>query len=181
MEEKKEEEEEEEEKILDTNWIDEFKMYEGFYLDDLHEVKINCVYVDRDNNIVKVKEENYKMQKPNHISREEIIGILKQRTVMETKKYNVLTILKYNVDTDPVDVINVKKKCTDNFLSSIKNIDSVVFSPSIHMFHELNQLYFIFYEKTSSKRGKTKRVYINNKNKHAKTLHNRNDNSTIEY
>ena len=59
----------------------------------------------------------------------------------------------------------------DNFLVPIKNIDAITFEKTINMFQDLNDLLFIFYEKSDeelkrSSNNVTKKVYLNQKSKH---------------
>jgi hypothetical protein len=60
-----------------------------------------------------------------------------------------------------------EKSYTDEYLVSIKNIDTIKFDRTINMFQDLNDLFFIFYEKSDKKEIKniTKKVYLNTKNK----------------
>jgi len=59
----------------------------------------------------------------------------------------------------------------DNFLVPIKNFDSITFEKTINMFQDLNDLLFIFYEKSDEELKKsannaTKKVYFNQKTNH---------------
>ena len=160
--------------ILDDNWIIDFenkdKLYQDFYKDDVYFTNINFIYINRENEIEKIVNENFIMSTQNYITREEIIGILKKKSINNenNKKYTVLSILKYNISLDVEDVfsfLNVHSY-TDNFLVSIKNIDTIKFERTINMFQDLNDLFFIFYEKSEKKEIKniTKRVFIKPKN-----------------
>ena len=67
---------------LDTSWINEFekvdKDYESFYMEKLNYVKITLIYVNKLNEIDKVKEDKIFINNANIISKEEIIEILKK-------------------------------------------------------------------------------------------------------
>ena len=43
----------------------------------------------------------------------------------------------------------MKSDNNDNFLTVIKNIDAVPFEKTINMLHDLNDIIFIFYEKSN--------------------------------
>ena len=172
---------EDEYKILDNDWIQEFekidKDYESFYAEDLQYVKLQCIYINKLNEIDCVKEEKIIMNEVNYISREHIIGILKKKSFNNNKRYNILSLLKYNIDIEPANVKHFLKSPNDTytFLTSVKNIDAIPFKKSIHMFHDLNDLIIIFYEKyeennmrLSSKKNQTKKVYIKHSD-HKKT------------
>ena len=163
---------------LDDNWIIDFenkdKLYQDFYKDDIYFTNINFIYVNQENEIEKIISENFIMSTPNYITREEIIRILKKKSLNceNNKKYTLLSLLKYNISLNVEDVTTFLKvkSYSDDFLISIKNIDTIKFDKTINMFQDLNDLFFIFYEKTDKKEIKniTKRVYF--KPKYNKTI-----------
>lgn len=157
---------------LDTSWINEFekvdKDYASFYLEDLSYIKVTILYINNSNEIEKIKEEKIIMSKPNCISREEIIGILKRNSINKDKKFTIMTMLKYNLDLEPVDVRNFLLNNGNNssYLSVIKDVDEIYLNRSISMFQDLNNLIIIFYEnekiekQKKTENGKTKRIYF---------------------
>jgi hypothetical protein len=155
---------------LDDDWINNFentdKLYKDFYKDDLYYVNLRVLYINRNNEIEKLKHESFLMSKPNHITREEIIEILKKNSIDNDKKYSLLSILKYNIILEPDDVkFYLNDKNTQEYLSVIKNIDEVAFNKSINMFHDLNDLILIFYEKSLELKkpdanNTTKKIYL---------------------
>ena len=159
---------------LDDNWIIDFenkdKLYQDFYKDDIYFTNINFIYVNQENEIEKIISENFIMSTPNYITREEIIRILKKKSLNceNNKKYTLLSLLKYNISLNVEDVTTFLKvkSYSDDFLISIKNIDTIKFDKTINMFQDLNDLFFIFYEKSDKKEIKniTKRVYFKSKN-----------------
>jgi hypothetical protein len=174
--------------LLDTNWIYEFekidKDYETFYLEDLRYVNLTILYINSSNEIAKMKEEKFFMKNPNVISREEILGILKRNNNQNKKTFHMMTILKYNIDLEPLEVRkflleNIKIDASQ-YLSVIKYVDEIHWNRSISMFHNINNLYIIFYEnvdtnnvpKDNNTKNKTKRVYMNTPSlsSHNKTL-----------
>jgi hypothetical protein len=170
--------------VLDEEWINEFdktdKLFQDFYLDDIYYTDIHFVYINTSNDIEKIKEEHFLLSIPNYISREEIIGLLKRNTILNNKKYSILSILKCNVTLKPEEIRNFLKSSNltdylDNFLVPIKNIDAITFEKTISMFQDLNDLLFIFYEKShdeikKSSNNVTKKVYLNQKSNHKNTI-----------
>lgn len=171
--------------FLDENWINEFektdKLFQDFYLDDIYYIKIHYIYINLNNNIEKINEEQLLLSNPNYITREEIIGLLKRNIIENKKKYSLLSILKCNITIKPEEIKNFLKSnnLTDylnNFIEPIKNIDTIKFEKTICMFQDLNDLLFIFYEKDKknknlkSSKNVTKKVWINNKVKHKTTI-----------
>jgi hypothetical protein len=171
---------------LNDDWINNFeksdKLYQDFYKDDVYYANLQFIYLNRSNEIDKIKQETFLMTIPNMISREEIIGILKKNLIEDDKRYTLLSILRYNIILDVEDVKNfvIKKNSlllTDNFLSVIKNIDAISFKKTINMFHDLNELIFVLHEKTrvvntnnnntndTNYNNITKKIYLKNTNK----------------
>lgn len=151
---------------LDNDWITDFekidKNYENFYKEDLQYIRIHCIYVDLNDSIQKITEEKIFFNNLNSISRDEILGILKKNSVVENRKYNISSILKYNIDLEPLDMKDFFKK-DYNFLTVIKNIDTIPLNKTINMFHDLNNLFIIFYEKEDNKKishSQTKKINI---------------------
>jgi len=175
-----EEDEKEEEKKLDINWIEEFekvdKDYESFYKEDLLYVKIIIIYINNNNEIDKLKEEKV-LIKNNIISREAIIGILKKNHIKDDKKYTIMSMLKYNIDLEPIDIrnflldetyeetidIGMENNNDDSFLSIVKNVDEINWNKTISMFQDLNNLFIIFYENPKVKENTHK---ISNSNRY---------------
>jgi|LakMenE18May11ns_1017448.scaffolds.fasta_scaffold9902860_2 hypothetical protein len=160
---------------LDDEWINNFeqtdKLYSDFYKDDLYYITLRVLYINRENEIDKLKQESLLISKPNVISREEILGILKKNSIDNDKRYTLISILKYNITLDVDEIKNyLQSNETLSYLSVIKNIDTVVFEKSISMFHDLNDLILVFYEKSNELKKKninnsTKKIYLNASNK----------------
>jgi len=138
---------------LDDEWINEFektdKLYQDFYKDDLYYINLRVIYVNRENEIDKIKHESLLLSNKNIISEEEILGILKKNSIDNERKYTLLSILRYNIILEPDDVKNyLLNNENKDYLSVIKNIDDIIFQKSITMFHDLNDIILIFYEKS---------------------------------
>ena len=187
----------EEDTILDSKWIDDFqsqdKEYEKYYKNDLHHIKLHCIYVNVNNEIERIKKEEVHLRSVNYVSREEIIGILKRNSICNNKRYSVLSILKYNIDIEPSDVpfflmdrssSSSSSSSSNTFLTSIKNIDAIPLNQSINMFSNLNNLFIVYNEKVmlannnnnnntanttnTHHHNTTKKIYINPVYRHKK-------------
>ena len=135
---------------LDDEWINNFektdKLYQEFYKDDVYYINLRAFYINRENEIDKIKNETLLMKSPNIISREEIIEILKKKSVDDERRYTLLSILRYNINLEPDEVKNyLLTRENKEYLSVIKNIDTVVYEKTINMFQDLNDLIFIYY------------------------------------
>lgn len=164
---------------LDDEWINDFentdKLYQDFYKDDLYYINLRVIYVNRENEIDKVKHESFLLSNKNIISENEILGMLKKNSIDNERKYALLSILRYNIILEPDDVKKyLLNKENQNYLSVIKNIDDIIFQKSITMFHDLNDIIVIFYEKSTEfvKNNNTKKIYLRSLNTNKKTLKN---------
>ena len=171
---------------LDDEWINNFektdKLYEDFYKDDLYYINLRILYINRNNEIDKIKHESFLLTTKNYISREEILGILKNNSTDNETNYSLLSILKYNINLEPDEVKNYLKNYNENdkycnYLSAIKNIDAILFEKSITMFHDLNDLIFIFHEKSkelvNQNKNNISRKHLNSSKPSKKTIKNR--------
>jgi hypothetical protein len=166
---------------LDDNWIQQFentdKLYMDFYKDDLYYVTLRIIYVNIHSEIDKIKQESFLMSKPNYITQEEILGLLKKHSVDSDRRYSLLSILRYNVDLESEDVPHYLANNDTNdtndpqtifnssYLSVIKHIDTIKFEKSINMFHDLNDIILIFYEKSDELKKRninntTRKIYL---------------------
>ena len=162
----------------DDSWIKEFEkkeeLYQDFYADDIFFTKLHFVYVDRENAIEKITEENFLMSVKNQIERHELIQILKRITMVDGNKYSLLSILKCNIQITQDNVKNFLSSSNlsdfyDDFVIPVKNIDTIYFEKSINMFQDLTDVFFILYKEANNySQNTTKRVYISKLNKKTK-------------
>ena len=162
----------------DDLWIKEFEkkeeLYQDFYADDIFFTKLHFIYVDRENAIEKITEENFLMSIKNQIERHELIQILKRVTTVDNNKYSLLSILKCNIQITQDNVksflsSNNLSDFYDEFVTPVKNIDTIYFEKSINMFQDLTDVVFILYKEESNySQNTTKRVYITKLNKKPK-------------
>ena len=165
---------------IDFSWIDDFdameKPYEHYYLEDIQTIHVHFAYLNQNQEIIKMNQENVILQRPNILSKEELITLINKNNILNDKKYKLFSILKFNIDLDPIHLNNfLKKQDTSvnyNFLHVIKNIDNIKFNKSIGMFHDLNEIMLFFEDYgTKNKHKYTKRFLFNklNQMKHRKT------------
>jgi hypothetical protein len=168
---------------LDDDWINKFeetdKLYKDFYKEDLYYINLQIIYINRGNEIEKLKQESFLMSKPNYISNDEVLEILKKHSIDNDKRYTLLSILKYNISLEPEEIKSYLNNGENNeYLSIIKNIDAITFQKSINMFHDLNDLILIFYEKSLELKNPdanntTKKVYLRSLSTNKKTIRKR--------
>ena len=160
---------------LDDDWINNFEktdeLYQDFYKDDLYYINLKYIYVSRANEIEKIKQESFLMSRPNYISREEILQILKKSVTDDDRRYSLLSILKYNITLDAEEIKkfvlheDIQDNVERNYLKIVKNIDAIGLEKTINMLHDLNDIILIFYEKsnelkTVNPHTSTKKIYL---------------------
>jgi hypothetical protein len=93
---------------LDTTWINEFeeldKDFNSYYKEDLSFIRINYIYVNTENEIMNISEENCLFKRPGMLSKEELIGLIKRNSINNEVKYSLLSLLKYNIDFEPINL-----------------------------------------------------------------------------
>ena len=173
---------------LNDDWIHNFektdKLYQDFYKDDLYYINLKYLYINSNNEIEKINHETFLLSVSNKITREEVLRILKRSKSMNNVHYSLLSILRYNIFIDAIDVRDflLYPIVDSKYLSVIKNIDTITFEKTISMFQDLNELIFLFYEKTNltkdnNTNSSTKKIYlttnktnVNTSKRHNKTI-----------
>lgn len=168
--------------ILNDDWIIDFEkkdlFFKEFYKDDIYYTNVHIVYINNNMEIVQIKEDTFLLSKSNIITREEIVGILKRKSCNNNKQYKLVSILKYNITLEPENVSKYLNGDYDavkeySFLEDIKHVDAIHFEKSISLFHDLTDIYCIFYEKSKEPKNNhnsTKKIVLTTK--HKKTVRN---------
>jgi hypothetical protein len=88
-----------------------------------------------------------------------------------------LSILKYNITLDAEDIKNFVLEPNEErtYLKVIKNIDAIPLEKTINMLHDLNDVIFIFYEKSTelkevNSNTSTKKIYLRSLSSNKKTI-----------
>lgn len=159
---------------LDISWIQQFEKtdneYKIYYAEDITFIIVHYIYLNIDNEIEKIKEEKILLKIPGTILRDELLSIIKHNLILNEMKYSLMSILKFNIHLKPIHLNTFLKNHTEcGTLQSIKNIDTIKFDKSISMFHDINDLFILFYPKINSEtKNKTKRFKDVNTNKKTK-------------
>jgi hypothetical protein len=139
---------------LDSSWLEEFenleKVYKDFYTESITFTKLRTIYVNKSNEIEKMNEEKILFKNKGVLTKEELISIIKHNSFSNKVKYSLLSILKFNIDLEPIYIKSfIKNKLSSNgqhFLHSIRHIDDIPFDKTISMFQDLNELIIVFHE-----------------------------------
>ena len=176
---------------LDESWIKNFDemdfVYSEYYKSDIYFVKFTFIYVNKENEIFKIKEELFFLKNPNIITREELIAIIKKNSILFNKRHSLLSLLKFNITIDPENIKYLLKteenleNHVKKYITVLKNIDEIVLDKTISMYQELNNIIIIYYEKIIdndnnlynkvNRNNTTKKVYLHkNSSNYKKTL-----------
>ena len=163
---------------LDTSWLDEFenldKEYKDYYTEELLFIRCHFVYINKTGEIEKIREQTVHLSTPGVIKKEELLTMITHNMVSNDVKYRLLSILKYNINFDPLHLRTFLKPKNDiigsSFLSQIDTIDTIKLDKSISMFHDINDIFILFCEKDNTvervdRFTKKRNVNANNKTK----------------
>jgi len=144
-------ERDEEDTKLDNQWIVDFEktnnLYNDFYKDNIYYINIFFIYINKNNEIEKLKTEQFLLSELNVLSKIELMQILKNNIIDNQIKYNLLSILKYNITLENQDIdrfLNTNEN--DIFLTPINNIGNIYFNKTINTFQDLNDLIILLNE-----------------------------------
>lgn len=157
--------EEDEDLEIDTSWITEFEKvdrdYSSFYKEDVATIQLRFVYINKNNEVQTTKQDTLLLEKVNVISQEEVMDIIHRHSLFHGKQYSILSILKYNIDLEPIDVRDFLLNPNSNsFLSPVNTVHSIPLNKTISMFQDLNNVTILFREASILANTKTKKVII---------------------
>ena len=145
---------------LNKIYENEKKLYK-YYKNNIFFICLNCIYIDINKNILKIKKENIEINN-NFLSKQNILNIINKNNKICKKEFKIFSIGKYNFNINIENINkynnNIKK---DTFFESLKSIKDIYWLKTIPIFEKLNSLYLFFIEKSNNK---TKKIY-NKKNK----------------
>ena len=155
---------------LDNSWVEKYKIlekdYNKFYKEKCKKINIYFFYVNENNAIESMVKIDYLLNENGKILKNNLIYLIKNYQYFSNKKYQLISLLKYNFTVEPEEVIDFTTKKGD-YLSSQRFLDDITFEDTITIFQDLNSLFFVFYSKKPSTRT-TKKVIINQKNRKTK-------------
>jgi hypothetical protein len=180
---------ESDDETLDTSWLDEFKQaeasYNNFYKEPVNSIRLYMLYINELKEIALCVKNRYKLDAENCLTRERILPLIQHYQQQNGQQYKLHSLLRYNIDLNPEEISDYVNETTPShlssssrFLTSEKYLDNISYKDSITMFHNLNALYFIFYEvpKKACNQSNTKRIKLvthtakTKRNNHKKNL-----------
>jgi len=136
--------------------------YTDFYQHDVEEIKVFFFFVNKENVIDKITEEIVALEETNILKKEQIIELIHNNMQQSGIRYNVDSILKYNITLAPLEITNfINTNDTPEYLNVVESIDDLYFEKTITSFYDLNSLIIIFRETQKKvKTSNTKKLSI---------------------
>jgi len=168
-----------EEYEIDNKWLKEIKDnekdYNDFYKEKPTSIKIYHLYVSRENQVVFSKTETYLLNTTNGkhatLHKDTLISIIKNNSSSNNIQYKLLSLLKFNLDIDPEDIISlaIHKKDGSEYLSSESVLRDIIFNDSVCIFQDINSLFMVYHEKAVAvekpQQQQTRKIYLNSTTK----------------
>jgi hypothetical protein len=136
--------------VTDVVIGDNYDNYDKFYKEDITNINLKIIYINKENKVIKEKNNFITLTESNFLLREEIIGIIKNNNILDNIKYSLFSLLVYIINIDPQFITSFLKSKDPNigdpFLRSITNIDTIKLEKSIPIFKDVNEIIFIFHQ-----------------------------------
>lgn len=137
---------------LDISWTEKHErllnIHENYQKEQMDSIKICYIYVNLQSEIEQViceHETLVQLQNKSIISKERVLQLVQNKKFLNTFKYNIDSILLYNVSIEPENIQKyVNSEIVELFLKVYPIVDEILIHPSIFIFHEINCIYFIF-------------------------------------
>ncbi len=148
----------------DTTWISEFENvdepYKDFYREPVESISLYCLYVNRSRELFHINRATVHLE-AGQLPKNMLIDLLKEHMNHDGKPFRPISLLRYNVDIAPEDVLNyVRQPETFNLMKAATSIESMAWKDSIPLFQSMNGLYVIFYEKWDSGHDNTRKIQL---------------------
>ena len=143
-----------EEELFDDTWINNFESeddkYKIFYAGEINNIKVNCLYINKNKELEKITEKYINLKTNNKLEKGELIKLIKDNEKIDKYKYKLISILIYNFNLENTELKNFLKDNKDyDLLKKINNIDDYMFDESIKYFEKLNNIFIIFHNITN--------------------------------
>jgi hypothetical protein len=151
---------------FDDDWInkyeDEEEKYKIFYPEEVKYLKVNCLYINKKNELEKITEKEIHLNKGNKIEKEELVKLIRENEKMDKTKYKLISILLYNFNLENNELKNFLRGNQEfKLLNNLRNIDDYSFEPSLSYFHKINNIFIVFNALEKTNIPNTKRVKFN--------------------
>ena len=156
----------------EDDWIkkieEEDNLYNDFYYEKNENILVYYLYINKKKEIEHIKQDNIFLI-DSKIYKEKLMMMIRKNSFFNDMKYSLSTILQYNIDLMPEDVLYYLKKPKDFTFFNSKSISDIIWKDSISLFQNLNCLYIIYKER-NKKKADTKKIRIKRFNKTKKLI-----------
>ena len=159
---------------LDTSWLQKFKKeecsYNDFYKEPITSITLFILYV-KDKELIHV-DSNRCLLENGILDRDRIVSLIKHYEMREIK-YKLAALLRYNIELNPDEIHDYIKDelVTDRFMTPEKYLKNIHYNDSIHMFQDLNALYFIYEASSGVRLNQTKKIILHSQHKTKRNNH----------
>jgi hypothetical protein len=156
---------------IDDSWIKEFKeredIYNDFYKEETSNIRLYFLYVNTSNTLESIKSDSLILEEKGIVTKDQLVSIIKRNQRSNSIKYRLLSLIKFNIDVEPNDMISFIQQEDSNsgaFTTSEKYLNDIKFQDTVCMLQDLNSLFFVFYEDKHKKTQSTTKKIVFNSN-----------------
>ena len=131
-------------------------------------VQIFYIYVGN-SEIESLHKEQQLLTENSELLKEDIVNLIKNHQHLDNKRYKLKSLLRYNINVEPSNVLHVlphKEASFDPYLRNEKHLNTIKFEDTVYILQSMNAIFFVFSrdETKSSKQSpaNTKRIIFNN-------------------
>jgi hypothetical protein len=171
---------------IDDKWLRDFKEqeqnYNDFYKIKPTSIKMYFLYVNSHNVVEFFKNDTYLLNEQQDIAnnailhKDVLLSIIKNNMQLNGNNYKLISLLKFNLDVEPEDIINMtlNKQDGTEYLSSEKEIKDILFYDTICILQDINSLFFVYQHKLTINENHSN---SNSNNNNSNSNRNRNINN----
>ena len=139
---------------LDTSWIelfeDEEKYYTMFYPEKATEIKVNMLYINKENELEKIGEKMIYLNTSDKIKRNDLVKIIQENKKLDKIRYKLTSIRIYNIDLKHTDLKHfLNNHELYDFTRDMRTLEDYILEPTINCLQNLNRIYIIFSEENN--------------------------------
>lgn len=154
------------ESFIDTNWLENHnRLYNLSNIPEtefMNDIGIYFIYINKNFYIEKILFEKHILEKDinfSFLSKESVLKIIQtKKNITPTSKYKLIDILLFNIDNDHNEIEQINSKS----LINIPIFNNIQINKSIFVFHNINNIYFIFQENDNNQLRTTLKSILKN-------------------
>jgi hypothetical protein len=153
---------------IDQDYIKDFEeneeAYNKFYNQETKRIKLFYLYVNKNNEVYNIKIDNEIIEN-SCLTKERLLYLIKKNQFYLVNNHRLVSLLKYNIDFEHIELKNFiyskeDESSIDNYLSSVKILNSIYFKDTVGVLQDLNSVFLIFTNNIQTLNNTTKRINI---------------------